>query len=100
MDAVIPEDYREQINFHAVDAFAAVVQFHAAANGRLPEFTSHTALKLLKVGLGYDYSRATATYAVAVIRHLHEWDRSGVVRGSVIRCEKRSREERDGGRRC
>jgi len=69
-DAVIPEDHREWINSHAVDAFVAVAHFHAAANGQLPELTSHTALKLLKVGLGCDYSRATATYAVAMILNL------------------------------
>jgi hypothetical protein len=56
-NAVIPEDHRERMNFHAVDAFVAVAQLHAAANGELPKFTSRTALGLLKAGLGYDYSR-------------------------------------------
>ena len=69
-DAVIPDDARERMNFHAVEAFVAVTQFHAAPNGGLPKFTSHTALGLLEAGLGYSYSRAMATYAVAMILNL------------------------------
>jgi len=69
-DAVIPEGARERMNFHAVEAFIAVAQFHTAPNGGLPKFTSHTALGLLKAGLGYGYSRATATYAIAMILNL------------------------------
>jgi len=82
-DAVVPEDHREQINFHAVDAFAAVAQFHAVANGQLPEFTSHTALKLLKVGLACDYSRATATYAVAMILNLGTSDQTATFTSGI-----------------
>ena len=69
-DAVIPEGARERMNFHAVEAFVAVAQFHTAPNRGLPKFTSHTALGLLEAGLGYGYSRAMATYAVAMILNL------------------------------
>ena len=69
-NAAILEDYRERMNFHAVDAFVAVVQFHAAADGKLPKFTPRPALGLLKAGLGYDHSRSMATYAIAMILNL------------------------------
>ena len=67
---VTPEEYRERMNYHAVDAFTAVAQLHVAASGELPKLTSHTALALLKTGLGYGYSRDMATYAVAMIFNL------------------------------
>ena len=73
-NAAIPEDHHEQIrermNYHAVDAFAAVAQLHAAASGELPKLTSYTALGLLKTGLGYEYSRDMATYVMAMILNL------------------------------
>jgi len=69
-NAVIPEGYRERMNFHAVDAFVAVAQFHAAADGELPKFASNTALGLLKAGLECDSSQATAIYAIAMILNL------------------------------
>ena len=68
-NAVVPEHHRERMNFHAVDAFVAVAQLHATAN-ELPKFTPHTALELLKSALEYDYSRAMATYAIAMILNL------------------------------
>ena len=82
-DAVIPEDHRERINSHAVDAFVAIVQFHSSANGQLQEFTSHTALKLLKVGLRCDYSRATATHAIAMILNLGTSDQAATFRDGI-----------------
>jgi len=66
----IPEGYRERMNFHAVDAFVAAAQFHAAASGELPKLTSRTALELLKAGLKYDHSRPMATYAMAMVLNL------------------------------
>jgi hypothetical protein len=69
-NAVIPEDYRGRMAFHAVDAFVSVAQLHAAPNGELPKFTSRTALGLLNAGIGYDYSRTMATYAIAMILNL------------------------------
>ena len=67
---MIPEGARERINFHAVEAFVAVAQFHAAPNGGLLKFTPRAALGLLKAGLGCGYSRAMATYAAAMILNL------------------------------
>ena len=69
-DAVISDGARERMNFHAVEAFVAIAQFHADPDGGLSKFTPHTALGLLKAGLGYGYSRAMATYAVAMILNL------------------------------
>jgi len=69
-NAVIPEDHRERMTFHAIDAFVAVAQFHATHTGELPRFTPHTALGLLKAGIGCDYSRATATYTIAMVLNL------------------------------
>ena len=66
----IPGDHHERMNFHAVDAFVAVAQFHTAANRELPKFTSHATLELLKAGLRYDYGRPMATYAIAMILNL------------------------------
>ena len=69
-NAAIPEDHRERINFHAVDAFVAAAQFHAAISGELPKLASDTTFGLLKAGLAYDHSRPTATYAIAMILNL------------------------------
>ena len=69
-NGVIPEDQRKRMNFHAVDAFVAVAQFHVAASGELPKFTSRTALELLKAALQYDYTRPMATYALAMVANL------------------------------
>jgi len=74
MNAAIPEVHyeqiRERVNYHAVDAFTAVAQLHAAASDELPDLTPRTALELLKAGLGYEYSRPMATYAIAMILNL------------------------------
>ena len=67
---VTPEDHRERLNFHAVDAFVAVAQCHATATDELPKFTCHTALRLLNAALQYSYSRPMATYAMAMILDL------------------------------
>jgi len=66
----IPEDHHERMNFHAIDAFVAVAQFHAAANNTLPKLSPYSALKLLKAAHEYDYSRAMATYAIAMVLNL------------------------------
>jgi hypothetical protein len=67
---VIPEDHRERLNFHAVDAFVAVAQYHAAAKGTLPRLTCRAALKLLNAALKSNYNRPMATYATAMILNL------------------------------
>jgi len=67
---VVPENYREQLNLYAVDAFVAIAQSYVAANGTLSKLTPHTALRLLNTALEYHSSRAMATYAVAMILNL------------------------------
>jgi hypothetical protein len=64
---VTPEDHRERLNFHALDAFVAVAQCHVATTGVLPKLACHTALRLLNSALQYSYSRPMATYAMAMI---------------------------------
>jgi len=80
---VIPDGHRERMNFYAVDAFVAVAQFHTTANGELPKFTSHTALELLKAGLGCDYNRAMATYAIAMILNLGTSNQAATFAGGI-----------------
>ena len=70
VNEIIPEDHRKRMNFHAVDAFVAIAQFHVSASGELPKLTPQTALRLLKAALDYDYSRPMATYAMAMILNL------------------------------
>ena len=69
-NSAIPEGHRERMTFYAVDAFVAAAQCHAVAKDELPKFTSRTALGLLKAAVGSDYSRAMATYAIAMILNL------------------------------
>ena len=65
-----PEDHRQRMNFHAVDAFVAVAQHHATTHGTLPKLAARSALNLLKASLEDDYIRPMATYAVAMILNL------------------------------
>jgi len=58
---------RRRLNFHAVDAFAAVVQWHVSTSGVLPKFAHQTALRLLNAALESEHSRPMATYAIAMI---------------------------------
>jgi len=62
-----PEDYRGRLNFHATDAFIAVVQHHVVTNVELPRLTDYTALRLLSAALGSGYSRLMTIYTMAVI---------------------------------
>ena len=61
---------RQRLNFHAVDAFVAVAQYHISVNGALPRFTCQTALRLLNAALESEYTRPMATYAIAMILNL------------------------------
>ena len=67
---VVPEDSRERLISHAVDAFVAIAQFYATVNGTLPKLRSHTFLMLLNAALEYDYRRPMATYATAIVLNL------------------------------
>ena len=69
-NGVIPEDHRERMNFHAIDAFVAVAQLHALATGELPKFSTQSALTLVSAALKYDYSRPMGMYAVAMLLNL------------------------------
>ena len=66
----IPQDLRQRMNFHAVDAFVAIAQYHACTNRTLPKLAAHYTLNLLKSALEDTYTRPMATYAVAMILHL------------------------------
>ena len=66
----IPEDLRQRMNFHAVDAFVAVALYHNSLNRRLSKFAAHNTLNLLNVALEDGYTRPMATYAVAMILDL------------------------------
>ena len=61
---------RQQLNFHAVDAFVAIAQQHASAGGALPKLAHQTTLKLLNTALESDHTRPMATYAIAMILNL------------------------------
>ena len=65
-----PEDHRQRMNFHAVDAFVAIAQYHATTHGTLPKLATRNALNLLTASLEDDYTRPMATYAVAMILNL------------------------------
>ena len=67
---VIPQDFRQLMNFHAVDALVAVAQYHASANRALPKLAVHNTLDLLDAALEDNYTRSMATYAVAIILNL------------------------------
>ena len=66
----IPEDYRERLNLHATDAFVAIAQRHAVANGELPRLPDYTALKLPSATLGSGYNRPMTIYTMAMILYL------------------------------
>ena len=66
----IPQDLRQRMTFHAVDAFVAVAQYHVSAKHPLPKLAAHKTLSLLKVALEDSYTRPMATYAVAMILEL------------------------------
>ena len=48
----------------------ATAQCHVSAGDSLPNFTRHTALKLLNAALDSDYARPMATYAISMILNL------------------------------
>ena len=66
----IPGDRRERLDFRAADAFIAVAQHHVVANGGMPRFTDHTALKLLNATLESGYRRPMTIYTMAMILNL------------------------------
>ena len=66
----IPEDYRDRLNLHATDAFIAIAQRHAIANGELPRLPDYTALKLPSATLGSGYNRPMTIYTMAMILYL------------------------------
>ena len=74
---------RQRLNFHAVDAFVAVAQCHIRISGNLPKFTPQTALELLNAGLGSDYTRPMATYAIAMILNLGKFTRVAAVTNEI-----------------
>jgi len=63
-------DRRKRLNFCATDAFAAIAQHHVVANGGLPKFMDHTALKLLYAALESGHCRPTTIYTMAMILNL------------------------------
>ena len=67
---VIPEDHRERMNFHAIDAFVAIAQLHAVATDELPKFTTQSALALVNFALKYDSTRPMGMYAMVMILNL------------------------------
>ena len=69
-NGVIPEDHRERMTFHAIDAFVAVAQLHAVATDELPKFATQNALALVNAALKYDYSRPMGMYAMAMLLNL------------------------------
>ena len=64
---VIQQDLRQRMNFHAVDAFVAIAQYHTSASRALPKLAPHNTLNLLNAALEDSYTRPMATYAVAMI---------------------------------
>ena len=66
-DAGIPQGFRQRMNLHAVDAFAAVAQCNASASRTLPKSATDNIRNLLNAGLEDSYTRPMATYAVAMI---------------------------------
>ena len=58
------------MNFHAVDAFVAVAQYHATTHGTLPKLAARSALDLLATSLQDDYTRPMAMYAMAMVLNL------------------------------
>ena len=69
-EEVVPEGYRERMNFHAVDGFVKAAQFYACANGTLPKFTPATTLRFLNAVLESDHCRPMTIYAMAMILYL------------------------------
>ena len=69
-NGVIPQDLRQRMNFHAVDALVAVVQHHASANRKLPNLAADDTLNLLTTALEDNCTQQMATYAVAMILYL------------------------------
>ena len=66
VEPIRDDTLRQRLNFHAVDAFVAVAQYHISTSGVFPKFTHHTALRLLNAALESEYSRPMATYAIAM----------------------------------
>lgn len=66
-DGTISQDLRQRMNFHAVDAFVAVAQYHASTNRTLPKLATHNTLNLLRAALADSYTQPMAIYAMAMI---------------------------------
>ena len=69
-NAIIPEDHRKRMNFHAVDAFVAIAQCRLAARDKLPKLATPSVLNLFGAALEDSRSRPMATYGLALILNL------------------------------
>jgi hypothetical protein len=66
----ISQDVRQRMNFHAVDAFVAVAQYHTSTHRTLPKLAADNTLNLPRAALEDSYTRSMATYAAAMILDL------------------------------
>ena len=88
IDPIRDNERRQRLNFHTVDAFVAVAQYHVSVSGALPRFTCQTALRLFNAALESECTRPMATYAIAMILGLGKPAQVAAITKDIGRAEQ------------